>query len=180
MENNKSSLLKHSMTYGAIIGGALIVYSLLMYFMNLHLNKVVGYLSYIVLIIGLYFSAKNYRDQELGGNISYGQGLGYGVLVSFFCSIILAFYLFLFYKIIDPDTIGKIVQMAEDNMVEKGYTSEQISQGIVYVKKFTTPTTIALFTILGIVFYGFIFSLIISAIVKKQTDAFDGAMHNIE
>ena len=96
MSTQNKPQIKNAMNYGAIIGIALIIISLLFYMMNETTSEIQNYLGYLVLAVGVYIGVKNQRDNEQNGLMSYGQALGSGTLISFFASIIMAFYLYLF------------------------------------------------------------------------------------
>lgn len=168
MEQNKPSLWKNALYWGLIMGIVLIIYSLIMFFLNLSLEKWVNWLSYIFIIAVLVVGTINYRDKELGGVMSYGQALGFGVLVILFATLINAIYSFIFMKYIDPEIIERMLTMQEEEMIKRGIPDAQIEQGMGMVKKFMTPLMINLFAIPVSVFFGFIISLITSIFLQKK------------
>ncbi len=170
MEEKKSGLWKNALNWGVILGVALIIYSLLMWFLDLSLEKWVSWVSYLIIIGALIVATKSYRDNTLGGVISYGQALGYGTLVVMFGSIVTAIYTYLFMKFIDPEFIDKILLMTEEQLIEKGIPDEQIEMGIEMQKKFMTPTIMSLGSIPTYTFIGFIISLITSIFLKKKSE----------
>jgi len=52
--------------------------------------------------------------------------------------------------------------------------------GLSLQKKKMSPVLISLFSFLGMMFWGFIISLITSAFLKKEGDAYQNAMQDIE
>ena len=54
-------------------------------------NKLFTFLTWGIIIGGIVYGIKKYRDGVLKGFISYGSALGYGVLISLFASIISSF-----------------------------------------------------------------------------------------
>jgi len=170
MEEKKSGLWKNALNWGVILGVALIIYSLLMWFLDLSLERWVSWVSYIVIIGGIVVATKSYRDNVLSGAISYGQALGFGTLVVMFASIVAAIYTFAFMKFIDPEFIDKILLMTEEQLIEQGIPDEQIEMGIEMQKKFMTPTLMSLFTLPIYTFVGFIISLITSIFLKKKAE----------
>ena len=169
MEKNKN-IWKNAMNGGLILGIALIIYSLLMYFLGLNLEKWVGYVSYLIIIAGLVYTTKQYRDDVLEGAITYGKALGYGTLVALFAGIISGVYSFIFYSYIDPEVINKILEMTEEQLVNKGMADEQIEQAINMQKKFMTPAMMSLMAVPGTAFIGFIISLFTSIFLKKEVE----------
>jgi hypothetical protein len=168
MEEQKSTLLKSAMNGGLITGGVLIVYSLILYMLNLSISQTANYLSIIVLGAILYMLAKNYRDKDLQGIIPYGNALGYSVLIGFFASVLLAFFIFLELKFLDPGLIEKQLEIVRQKYIEAGMSEDMIEKSISMAKKFMTPVFSAIFTILAFTFYAFIVSLITSIFIKKE------------
>jgi len=180
MENNtKPSQVQTALTWGLITGFAVIVYTLILYFSDLMLNKPASYVSYILIFAGIYLGTKAYRDQSLDGFISYGKALGTGVLISLFSAVLTIIFMVILYTVIDTDLVNRIITESQDKMLEKGMPEEQIDKAQEMTKKFFIP-----FMILGglfvSVFFGFIISLITSAIVKKDGDSFNKDMTTIK
>ncbi len=166
-----TNIWKNSMNWGLIVGIVLIIYSLLMYFLGLSLEKWVGYLSYLLILGGIIYSTIQYRDNILGGSITYGKALGFGTLVILFAAIVSAVYAYLFYAYIDPEMINKILEMTEEEMVNKGVSDEQIEMALEMQSKFMKPWLMALFSIPSLTFMGFIFSLFTSIFLKKEVES---------
>jgi len=165
---NKPNVWKNALNWGLIVGIVLIIYSIIMYFLDLSLEKWVSWVSYILLIAGIVYSTIQYRDNVLGGSINYTQALGFGVLVSLFASILGAIYSYVFFTFIDPDFIGEIIEMAQEKMLDQGLTEEQVEQAMEMQKGFMKPWIMVLIYIPTLTFMGFIFSLITSIFLKKE------------
>jgi hypothetical protein len=168
MEEKKPSLLKNALYWGVIMGVILIIYSLIMYFLDLSLEKWVNWISYIFIIAILIFATINYRDKELGGAMTYGQALGFGILTILFAQIINGVYSYIFMKFIDPGIIDKILAMQEDEMIKKGIPEDQIENAMEMVKKFMTPLIINVIAIPVSTFFGFVITLITSIFLQKK------------
>lgn len=180
MDNQKSAFWKNNMNYGAITGFSIIILSLVVYFINIEQDLIVSLLIYVIQIIVIVLGTKHLRDKIQKGPFSYGRALASGVLISLFASVIVAFYMLLFFKIIDPDAIEKIFTAMEDSMYEKGMPDDQIEMAMEMSKKFTTPFTIAIGTVFSYTLWGFIFSLIIAAFLKKKSNGYNQAIAEIE
>ena len=173
-EVKSSSLSKSAMFYGAIIGVAMVLYMFVIYLVGLSTSKYIGFVQYIIIIGGIYYATKKYRDEALNGYISYGKALGFGTFTVFFASLIIGFFTYILYSFIDPSLIDKILMMSEEAMTSQGkLTDEQIDMALEMTKKFTTPLFITFSTVLGLTFMGFLFSLITSIFIKKKDDNFE-------
>jgi hypothetical protein len=162
------SAWKANLTNGVALGLLGVVYSLLMYFLDLTLNKLQSYVFLVILIFVIYFMLKSYRDSYLHGFMTYGQSLGAGVIIFLYSAIISAIFTYILYKFIDPGLTGKMLAFTEETMVKKGYPQAQIDAGMTIQKKLMTPEILAPMSILGSMFYGTIICLIVSIFTKKE------------
>ncbi|MCU0361936.1 MAG: DUF4199 domain-containing protein [Bacteroidales bacterium] len=167
MEQN-TNVWKANLTNGLIIGLASIVYSLVMYFLDLTLNKTQGYIFLIILIVVLFYLLKSYRDNFLHGQITYGQSLGAGMVIFLYYSIIAAVFAYILYKFIDPGLVDKQLAMSEEMMVKRGAPQTAIDAGMAVQRKIMKPEIMAPFSILSTMFFGLIISLIVSIFVRKE------------
>ncbi|MCB9187022.1 MAG: DUF4199 domain-containing protein [Flavobacteriales bacterium] len=163
--------MKQLMNWGGILGLALIAYSLVLYALGATESQAAQYVSYGIIAAGIFLATKNKRDKQ-NGIISYGEGLGYGVGVAFFGSILVAFYTFIFFSMIDPEMLEQMVLRAEDQMYEQGLPDDQVEMAMEMTRKFMMPGPMAAIVVLSYTFVGFIISLITSAILKKEGDPF--------
>lgn len=160
------------MNWGAILGFALIAISVVFYVLGMTESKAVQWLSYAVLAGGIFMGTKALREEN-NGFISYTKALGAGTAVAFFASIIIAFYTFVFFHFIDPAMAEQLVNRAEMELVDKGMSESEIEMSMKYVKSFMTPHMMAIMVVLTYTFFGFIFSLITSAILRKDDPSFE-------
>ena len=174
MEENNNDILKHSATYGAIIGFALIIYSVLLYVLGLSLSRVLGYFSFIIIIGGLYIGIKNFRDNEPSAAISYGRALGTGVLICVFLGIIGSLFTYLQFRFIDSGLAEKMIEMAEEKLYNKGIPEDMIEVQMRAMSKMFTPGLMAIFGFISYLFWGTVFSLILAAILKKEPHFSEG------
>lgn len=181
MENtSKSTMFQTSLTWGLITGFASIIYILILYFADLMTNAQASWITWIILVIGIYLGTKAFRDQLPGGYISYGRALGTGVMISLFYGILTAIFMVLLYTVIDADLINKVIAAQQEKMLEKGaVTEEQLEQGLEMGKKLFIPMVLISSLFLS-VFFGTIISLITSAILKKEGDGFNRDMSAIK
>ncbi|CAN5628939.1 hypothetical protein BH11BAC1_BH11BAC1_10810 [soil metagenome] len=172
----KRTQMKVAMTYGAIYGLASSIIYLIFYFAGASIdNKAPQYVGWIVLIASLFIGIKSYRDQDLDGYISYGKSLGTGTLIGLFGGIITGVFSVLMFTVIDPGLAQKIIEKAQEDMIERGNMSEdQINLAVSWTRKFMNPIALFLFSILGSIFMSFIFSLLISIFTKKEQTPFNG------
>ena len=167
MEQNVN-VWKANLTNGLILGLIGIVYSLVIYFLNLSFNKVQGYVFILLQIVIFYFLIKSYRDSFLHGNITYGQAFGAGVIISLYYAILMAIFTYILYTVIDPGLINKQLAFAEEMMLKKGLTQTQVDAGIAVQSKLMKPAIMAPLSIFSSMLWGIIISLIVGIFVRKE------------
>ncbi|RNI30330.1 DUF4199 domain-containing protein [Rufibacter immobilis] len=158
--------------YGIITGFISIIFSLILYVTGLHTNKAVTYIGMIIPIAGIVL-AYNYFKKENNGYMSYGQGLGIGTLLATVSGVLSSIFAYIYLKFIDPNIIEQIRNSSIEEMERNGMSDEQIEAATSMTEKFTTPEMMFIFGLIGAVFLGFIFSLIIAAIMKRNRPEFE-------
>ncbi len=164
----KVSVWKSNLTNGLILGLIGIVYFLIMYFFDLTLNQVQGYVFLVITIVVLFFLIKSYRDNYLHGQMTYGQAVGAGMVIFLYYSIISAVFIYILYAVIDPGLIDKQLAMAEEMMQKRGLPQEAMDAAMNVQQKMVKPGIIAPLSVLQNMLYGLIMSLIIGIFVKKE------------
>jgi hypothetical protein len=164
----KASVWKANLTSGLIIGLVGIVYTLVIWFMDLTFNKFQGYIYFALLIFLLYYFIKAYRDNYLGGYITYGQAVGAGVIISLISAIVGAIFTYILYTFIDPELSAKQLAFTEEMYVKRGMPQEAMDTALNMAKKFQKPIITAISGIFGGVIFGTIISLIVAIFVKKE------------
>jgi hypothetical protein len=167
MEQNVN-VWKANLTNGLILGLIGIVYSLVIYFLDLSFNKVQGYVFIVIQLVMLFLLLKSYRDNFKHGMITYGEALGAGVIMFLYYSIIMAIFTYILFTVIDPDMTKKMLSYSEEMMLKKGMAQAQIDAGMALQNKIMKPGIMAPMSILGTMFRGLIMSLIVAAFVRKE------------
>ncbi|MCX6292176.1 MAG: DUF4199 domain-containing protein [Bacteroidetes bacterium] len=171
---NKRTQMKVAMTFGAMYGLSASVIGLIFFFIGVDFqSKIPQYLNYILLILFIIFGVKSYRDQDLGGFISYGKSLGTGVLIGVFGGFITGIYTVLLFTVIDPGLVQKILEASQQQLIDKGMPEDQIQMGLSWTRKLMSPVFLFLFSVLGSAFVAMVFSLIVSVFMKKEATPFD-------
>ena len=164
----KANVWKANLTNGLILGLIGIVYTLVIYFLDLTVNKVQGYVFLLILIVTLYFLVKSYRDNYLHGYMTYGQAVGAGVVIFLYYAVISAIFTYILFALIDPGLIDKQLAAAEELMAKRGIPQEAMDAGLKIQKKMMKPEIMAPMSIFGNMLYGVVMSLIVAIFVKKE------------
>lgn len=174
MEPKSNTMYKSAMTSGLIVGIALVVLSLLIYIMGVVKPPFwVSLLQYVIIIGGIIYGTKKFRDEDLGGEISYSKALGFGVIICLVAAIISGIYTILLMTVIDPEFISKLMSVMEAELVSKGMPEEQIEATMKIMSKMQSPIIMSVTAVISLTFMGTIFSLVTSAFLKKEKSLFE-------
>lgn len=171
MKNNSSNLKSHILQYGILLGGISVVFALMLFFLDMHYTQdsSVGIVSIVITIAVIILGQYNFRkDNE--GFLSFGEALKLGVGIALISSIIGVIYQVLLVTVIDPDTIPKMITIAENQLYESNpeMSQEQIDQILEMQSKLISPGMMAAFGLIGGLFIGFIISMITGLILKRN------------
>jgi hypothetical protein len=168
MEKKNPSILINALNWGLIIGFASIVYSVILYMLNLMFNQALAYASVIIIIAGLAIAMKNYRDNVLDGVMPFGKAFGFGMLIILVAALLGAIFAYLLYAVIDTGLSEKMRELAEERMMKRGVPEAQMDMFLERAAKFQKPLPVAITGFITSVLGGVILSLIVAAIFKKD------------
>jgi hypothetical protein len=164
----KVNVWKANLTNGVILALAGIAFTLILYFLDLTLNKTAGYINIPIQLIILFFLLKSYRDNFMHGQITYGQSVSAGVVIFLYYAIIMAIFTYILWAIIDPGLVKKSMAISEEAMVKRGVPQSAIDTGMAFTAKIMKPGIMAVISVFGSMFFGVIYTLIVSIFVKKE------------
>ena len=169
MENQKSPI-SASLTYGLLLGLALIVFSLIMFILNVGQHSKIQWISYLIMIGGLFWAMIAYRNKYSDGFISYGKAFGVGFWTILFAAIIASIYTYFYVTRIDPALIENILSDAEDKILANSpdISDEDLENALHYTRMFTSPFMITIWGFIANVIFGTILSMIIAIFVKRE------------
>ncbi|MDQ6478638.1 DUF4199 domain-containing protein [Dyadobacter sp. LHD-138] len=171
MEEQASSA-RTAVKYGILTSVAIIIYTTITNISGQSQNKWLAMLSYGILIAGIILAMKEFRENNKGF-MGYGEGLGLGSMVSailgFFASMFSMFYI----KFIDTTISAQILEKARADMEAQGLDDAQIDHYMELSQKFSSPGIMFAAGVFGYLFIGFIFSLIIAAVLRREKPVFE-------
>lgn len=166
----KSTLI---LMWGAITGVASTLFYQTLYATGQE-DSGLRWLNMLILFLGLFIGTMQVRNKANGGYLTFGEGFKTGFLMVLVIMVITTIATIINLQM-HPDYIDKILAQARDNMINKGYSEDQIEMGMKYTKMWTTPTMILVFTVVGSLLGGAIFSLITAGLNTKKKPIFDDA-----
>ena len=163
-------------TYALIITIAQAMFSLLLYFTGYQTEKLaVGqYLNWIafpITITLLWMGIKAVREESADKSLSYGQGVGAGVLISLYSGLMGGLYNFIHFKYVAPEFFDYQMEMIRSKWTQAGMSGTQIEQAEAITSKFMGPIATAIITPIMGVIIGLLISLILAAILKRPAPA---------
>lgn len=171
----KTTSFQHGLKFGVIIAVVLIVFTLVTFaFLEISTSAKIAWISYLVFIGLIIYGIIVYRNKEMGGFITYGQSFQSGFFISLASGFILTVFLYVYYKLIDPEAFQQLMEYSSEVSREKILQSmpnadeSQIDAGIEMQKKFMTPGIVSFISFFYYLAAGVITSLIASVFIKKE------------
>ncbi|SEJ30270.1 Protein of unknown function [Dyadobacter sp. SG02] len=168
----KTSTARVALKYGLVVAVVTMVYSTILNLAGLGTNKILASLSYVFMIVAIVLAMKDFREKN-GGFISYGEGLGLGSLTSAVLGLLSSAFTIFYIQFIDSNMLTQSLDQMREELEQKGMDDAQIEQAIEMSQKFMSPGIMFVTVILGYLIMGFIFSLIIAAIMRKEKPVFE-------
>jgi len=163
MEEKQKSIAANALQFGLFAGGAMIVYFLVLYIFNQHLNRNLSSLGFIFLIAAMAYGTFQYRQQYMNNFMSYGKAVTSCFLIGVFAIALSSVFNFIFYNYIDPGVVQQMLDMAREKMLEKApnMSDQQMETALSMQAKFMSPVALTFFGL----FFGAIISLLVSLLV---------------
>ena len=133
---------------------------------------IVGYTGIVLSLLFVYFGVRSYRDNKLGGKITFGRGFGVGILITLIsCVFYVASWEVIYFKIM-PDFADKYAAHAISDMRAKGATDAAIAAKKVEMEKMKTmlnnPLLNAAMTFIEPFPVGLVVTLISAAVLRRR------------
>jgi hypothetical protein len=164
------STAKIALKAGLVTALAMIVYSVILNLSGVSQSSALHYLSILLLIGGLVYAMRDFKEQNRGF-MTFGQGLGVGTLTSAVSGLLSSLFSTFYIKYIDPTLLQRTMDEQREQMENRGMSDSQIDQAMEMAERMSGFSF--LFGTIAAVFFGFLLSLVIAAILKRNQDIFD-------
>lgn len=155
------------LTKGIIITLVLIVFGLLLYFIDKMQHPALTYIQYALFLAGIIWACITY-SQQLNANVTFGNLFAHGFKVTAVITALMLIYTVLALNFLFPDMVDKSIAMSRQKMESSGkVTDSQIDQQLNMVRDHFTLFAVA-GIIIGFAIFGAISSLIGAAVAKKK------------
>lgn len=160
------------MKWGLILGVLSIVWFLITVFAGLATETWAQWSGLVFTIVILYLAHKDFKDSG-DGYMSYGQGLGIGMITIGISSVLSSAFAYVYIKFIDPTYMEMIMDKQIEGMQENGMSDAEIETAMSFSEGFMNPEVMFVTGIIWGLLLGFIISLIVSAITKNSNPELD-------
>ncbi|TAE93326.1 MAG: DUF4199 domain-containing protein [Runella slithyformis] len=167
MEQLTTTTTRTALKYGLIFGVVYMVYTTILYTTGQAANSALAWVSFLISAVGMVLAMKEFRTEN-GGFMTYGQGLGIGTMVSAVSGFIWATYSTIYNQFIDTTLRQQILDKMRSDFEEKGMEDAQIDSMIEMTEKMSSPGMSFISVVISAIIMGFIISLVVSAIMKKE------------
>ena len=161
-----------ALRYGLIGALITIVFGLILHLLGASRStwsSIVGIAIWIgILVIGI----RAYKNQTLGGYMTFGQGFGAGALITVIISVISLVWTFIFLSFIAPDVMAETIDGVVEQWENAGMSDTDIERNLNGpMSFFFSPLGASLSSGVGSIIIGIIISAIAAAILKKDKPA---------
>ncbi|MDD7884864.1 DUF4199 domain-containing protein [Flavivirga sp. 57AJ16] len=170
METKSVTPGKFATNYGLILGLILILISIIMYFTGMQLEgeQWPMYLYYIIFPVVIIYAISQFKKNNLG-LLSLSEALKVGLITAIISALIFAVYNIIFNYLIDPEFIGKMMEVTKDKMLENpNMTEEAANKAIEMMEKFSNPFLGSTIWVALSAVFGLIYSLIGGLVMKRE------------
>ena len=133
-------------------------------------QEVIGYSSMAISLVFVFFGIKNYRDQENGGTISFGQALKVGMLITTFAALGFGIIDYIYTAYINPEFVQEYLEHFSKDL-ENTYSGAELATKKAELNSSMEQMTsgfMAFIMFATVVLIGFVISLISSLILNKK------------
>ncbi len=168
-EINQSKTI--AIKFGIIGGIASVLYSTIVNITGNQGNKFLGWFALVIVIVNLVFAFRTFKNSN-DGLMTLKEGFGIGAITCVISTLLSVCYTYIYTKFIDPDYFEVIKEIQQNELAKQGIPDEQIEMTMKIMEKFMTPELISVTALFMGILGGLILSVIIAAIMKKESTKF--------
>jgi hypothetical protein len=160
--------------YAVILTICSIVLQLLLFFTGFQTEKLatgqyLAYVGFAIMAVVLWLGIQAVRDERPDHTLTYGQGVGAGVLISLYSGLMNAVYTYIHLKFINTGFADHMMDTIRTKWAARGMTEAQMETAEGFTRTMIGPGAQAIMAPFITVLVGLVLSLIISALIKRKT-----------
>ncbi|WP_080059153.1 DUF4199 domain-containing protein [Spirosoma aerolatum] len=163
----KTSTTRVALKWALILAVVSIIYSIILFVTDSIGNRALGFVAYGLTIAAIIMAMREFRTLN-GGFMTYGEGVGLGTLTAAISGFISSLFSVFYMTVIDTGIMTRAADKAREQMENQGMPDEQIDSAMSIMEKFQSPGILFAFGVIGSIFLGLIFSLIIAAFIRRN------------
>jgi hypothetical protein len=159
--------------YGLILAASNIVFTLVFFFLGFQTDKIAegrwfGFLPFIVGIVVTWLGIKAVREEAKDKALTYGKGVGSGVLINLYSGIVGSIYGFIHFTYINPNFIDYMINMTRQQWASKGIGEAQMDTMEKGMRMMMSPIMSSIWGLAAAVFFGLLIALVVSAFLRRE------------
>ncbi len=171
-EVHSPNFYKAASRYGVYLGLLLILMQTIQYLAGIYVSSVFSILTGSLFIAGVVLVIRDFREKEMNGWLSFGEGVKIGSISSLGAGFLFGGFMLVLTLFIDPgfidDTILQSIEMLESNNIK--LPEDELDRIIENLEK-TTAWDFAYAPVLQFGLSGLLISLIASIFLRKSPDS---------
>lgn len=156
-----------ALKWGIIVALSNMLLTILMFFLNINHNSPTAWLSYLVVIAGLFVAMKEYRDDN--SVMSFGEAFKLGMQLILVSAVLSSLFFIFYVYFINTNLTEQILLQTEEKMRAQGQSDEVIEQSMGYVKMYMTPVMMSVMSFISMIIMGAIFSVAMSLFMRRDS-----------
>jgi ABC-type sugar transport system permease subunit len=129
------------------------------------------WIGFVIMGTVLFLGIKAVREEKPDRALSYGQGLGAGVLISLYAGLMTSVYIYIHFAFINPEFVDYQMQVVREQWEAAGLSDAQMDQAEGITRTMMGPVAQAIISPFAHVFVGLILSLVLAAVLKRKPAA---------
>lgn len=180
MENQTQDKRLFLFTSGAALGLAMVLFLTFVYLLTGRLSGTsLDALSWLIYAGIIYYTMRMYRDRYMGGFLSYGKGLVFGMQTAALSGLIIGFFFFIMFRFINPGLQFQLVQEAEEAYLALGMSEAFVEEMSASIEMMSNPWVLLISNAFSGLINGLLVALIVSIFVKRKGDPFQEVMKDV-
>jgi hypothetical protein len=162
-----------TLLYALIMAIGQIVLTLIGFFLGYQTDKInqgtwFGFVPLVYAIVIYWLAIKAVREEDAGKYLTYGKGVGTGVMIAVYSGLIGSIYAYVHFTFVNPNFIDYLIEASRVKWVAVNMSDAQMEGAEKGMRMFTKPIIQSVFGFVATIVMGLIISLIMAAILKRN------------
>jgi hypothetical protein len=160
------------LSYGLILAAGNIVLTLVGFLLGYQSDNIANgtwfsFLIYVLCVVVLWLGIKAVREEAKDKSLSYGKGVGSGVLIALYGQTLAAIYSFFHLTFINPN-FGEFMMNAMRQKWAAAHMSDaQIEQASNFMRFTLSPVWLSIIGLIYMVLFALVVALVVSAFLRR-------------